>query len=451
MPTPFRIDVTDNASTGDTVNAIIDVINQQCKNGFIPEFSRALKAGTSNEYEYIKKLFDLICKYVEYERDPIGWERIYTPEKLFREAKGDCKKMTTAIAATLKAGGIEPLLKVISYDGNNWAHIYAIAKVNNKFYILDPVNFKKFNAEIPHKKAVVYNLNNTFKLMPTKLSILGRRNDMLNSFKDGLTELNSDFNLAGSTNTNSLYSREEIEKFLQEESRNIDGLSGVLDKLKQTVSNVVNKVGNSITNAVDTIKDGTAKVALAPARGAFLGLLLLGKALENTPIKLNLAQKMAAQWKTDNGAKLSKMWDSFGGNPSDLKEAIVKGSSQSLGYSFDPNTSTIHVDGMGAVTLAATAAAIAAATPIVIQVTKLLKDTGVIKEGSQDVKNLTATVLAAGAALNNKGQIPESMQQNLNKLSDDAKKAGGVVFSSPINTIVKSILIIILLSIFFCN
>lgn len=435
----FQIDIKDNATTQDTVNAIIEVINKTSKEGFVPELAKAFNPNGS-KLEYIKRLFDFICNKVDYEMDPPGWEKIYTPAKLFLTAKGDCKKMTTAIGAVLKAAGIEPLLKVITYDGASWAHIYIIAKINEKYYILDPVNNKRFDSEINHKLAAVYNLAGNFKIMPgNKLSILGSRNNnsLFNSFNDGINDLSGDLDSASSS-VGSMFgmsetslSGPEIEDILAHfETTLSPGLSG-MGKLK-----ILSKLKNALTKVV---KVGV-KVSAAPMRASVLGIILLGKALEHSPLKMNLAHNLAKTWQADNGKKLSDLWTKFGGDPKQLKATISKASSTQLAGIL-PN-GDFNISGMGVVTLAAVGAALVAAAPIIASLQKAMKDAKVLKEGSAVDNALSATTAAGVDALNDDGSIPGSVTDTLNASGvTNLEKSGGITDLS-FNTLIKSLFLI---------
>jgi hypothetical protein len=95
-------------------------------------------------------------------------------------------------------------------------------------------------------------------------------------------------------------------------------------------------------------KLGIKKIALAPVRGAFLGL-----------VKLNvfkLADKLAVLYKKDFKG-LMNLWTKYGGDFISLKKAI--------------NTKKTRISGIGSVT--ATASLISAATPLLIEIIKLFK------------------------------------------------------------------------------
>src|SRR3972149_5793173 len=151
------ISISDKATLQDTIGLIIQTINKESNSEFVKQLSQQLHPSGS-KLQFVKRLFDKICSEVKYVKDPDGHEIVATPAAMFREARGDCKKMTTAISAVLKSVGMHPLLAVISYDGEKYEHIFPLVKIGGEFITLDPVNNCQFNKIIPHKKAVVYNL-----------------------------------------------------------------------------------------------------------------------------------------------------------------------------------------------------------------------------------------------------------------------------------------------------
>lgn len=102
---------------------------------------------------------------------------------------------------------------------------------------------------------------------------------------------------------------------------------------------------------------GAVKLGLAPQRKAFLVLIKLGKQTEKL-LKFNLAKKLAALYKFDNGVKLSNFWAKFGGKPEELKNAIIKGGATINGVSFGVATEVL----------------VTSAAPILIGLTALISE-----------------------------------------------------------------------------
>lgn len=109
---------------------------------------------------------------------------------------------------------------------------------------------------------------------------------------------------------------------------------------------------------------GVKKVALLPARGAFLGI-----------VQLNVRGFASRMAKIKNPAKLKDLWTKLGGDFNKLQDAIRKGASKKPLFGGRVNG---FEDGefIGAID-PATATAIATAAPIILAVVNLLKKEGV--------------------------------------------------------------------------
>ena len=186
-----------------------------------------------------------------------------------------------------------------------------------------------------------------------------------------------------------------------------------------------------------------AKSAFVIPRSAFIAILKLGKALEKTPIKINLSKKIAQKWNTE-GKKISEVWYKFGGDINILREAIEKASSTKLNGS------------MGEV-VAAAAATTAAASPIIVAIMKILKMGGkFVKENpallakgqaiaKQGIDKLAANTTAqqktalidAGDAITK--QLPPDTQRKVNNIRKLIPKASTNKTTKLVNTEIKDI------------
>lgn len=104
------------------------------------------------------------------------------------------------------------------------------------------------------------------------------------------------------------------------------------------------------------------KVAAAPARAAMLILVRLNF--------LKLGTKFAQAWAKDK-AKVTRFWTNAGGKIDKFKEAIASGSKQ-------------KISGLGSVSVGA---AIAAATPLLILTTQLLKELNLVDKTEENALN----------------------------------------------------------------
>lgn len=392
LKTNFVDTIKDSATSDDVIKFIVKSVNEHSKTPFAHLVVKTLSYGNPTRDEFIKRVFDYVCHAVDYLRDPYGKEIIFTPKLLVSRGKGDCKKQSLFIATILKAAGIEPTLKVISYGGKDWEHIFVTVKGSNGDTItLDPVNDKKYNEEINHSHSREYYLNGTKStIMANKLESMGAMDDddIIKNYigkpaSDLLSQMDGSFDTIGK------------------------------GKLKAFI--------NKAKGKLKTVLKAAEKVGFAPARGAFLGLIKLGEALEKTPLKIHLADKLALQWAKDPTA-LKKFWSDFGGKPDELGKVIMQGHKTTIGMieehiglkahefqAFDriedvwesPFRHKPAMKGDYIGQAAAVAGAITAAMPIIIKVKEILVKSGLIDaktansiDGVMDsvLKNITIKV-----------------------------------------------------------
>lgn len=122
---------------------------------------------------------------------------------------------------------------------------------------------------------------------------------------------------------------------------------------KENRKRIISKIKENIKNP----KKLVAKLSLAPSRAAFLVATRVNL--------LKLAKRLKQGWEKDP-SKLTKMWEKFGGDINILKSAISQGSKSKIN---------------GGVGYVVTAAAVAAATPIIVAAVKLFSDMKSDKKG----------------------------------------------------------------------
>lgn len=391
------LDTVSLSADGDaTVNLITKTINQHTNSDYIKQVVNILRYEPApDNIEFAKRLFYICCYLIKYRKDPEGHEIIFTPAMLMKVKQGDCKKFTTFICTVLKAAGINSASKVCSYEpGADWQHIYAIMFTDNqKGYItLDPVNHKKYDSEVRYYKARVNFFNFTYsKTLMNKLSVMGNlpenfaNNFNLQGIGDACGAILSD--LGGVEDTG-----------LYQSLINPTTMAGIADDYINGVDNDPETIGRrksapqkaaAKAKRKEKIKTFKKKAftklkqnGFAPARIAFLKLIAAGRLVSKTPLKLNLAEGLAKLWVKDNGAALSKIWVKFGGKPMALKKAIAKAAKTKIS---GIGANEYSIEGIGVVTVATIAAAVTAASPIIVQIIKLLREQKVINSETSEM------------------------------------------------------------------
>jgi hypothetical protein len=425
--TNYIHDVKKDASSEEVIQEIIATINEDSKTPFIKNAAKTLSYGNPTQSEFIKRLFDAACYLVEYEHDPVGNEIIFTSQLLIRKGKGDCKKFSTFIPAVLEAAHIPVALKVVSYQGVDWEHIYTVVpQLNGKYITLDPVNHQQFNNEVSHVTSRVYFLDGKkSKIMGNKLTKMGNLpNDSNPILKLGIV---CDNVLA---DIDSLTKKQVQADYFQVQGVEDEQLLGLGDEQywekTEGIAEAMEGIGrrkkssksrHHRTKAERKESRGKRKarrkerrkrifrkgkkLAFAAPRAAFLGLIKLGNLLQKTPLHFNLSHKLALAWQKDNGAGLKKIWADLGGNPTVLQKAILKGVGTNIrgldqieglgSLDMDNERPMANISGIGVVTLAAVAAAITTAAPVLVVVVKHLKELGVLHgKDAENADTITA-------------------------------------------------------------
>ena len=414
------------ASIQDTLRYIINFINKYSADSFAADFAKQLDP-SGDKQQFIKRLFDYICQNGYYKLDEDGEEEVWTPAKTIRTRNDqgkfqyDCKKITILIGSVLKAAGIEPVLKHVYYsDGQggfkDYTHIYIIVPYPDMDHYLtvDPTNNCQWNTEVDHDKATLYFLNGTKQeTAPMNLHLMGNGNQTKN-------------------NPSVLSMFGESAGCIENDMNAITGRSVNIGNYNYQADRIGLKNDYFTYTASEALGHAAKVPLLFIPRGAFLGLLYLGKLLANTPLKLNWASRLARAWQA-NKSQVRKTWWKLGGtaDAAALKTAIIKGSGITIsgpigqGYDYPLDLVTPYLielkgnrTGMNGPELAA---AIVAAAPVIAALLSMAKNMGIVKEGETDPPV-------------DPGTVPLPLPPG------PAPVAGSILdFSSPVNTIVKSV------------
>lgn len=196
-------------------------------------------------------------------------------------------------------------------------------------------------------------------------------------------------------------------------------------KLKEKIKKAKQRRKDDKHKPLEKAEHLFAKQALLVPRGAFLAIILLGKALEKTFIKINIGKKLAAAYPSQK-KKINEFWYKVGGEPDILEQQINKfNQSKISGYLgvVDPVTDT--------------AAAATTASPLIAQFLKI------IKQGAQFAKD-HPQIMAQGQAIAKKGiedAIKKNPEQakNANLVADQITKVLPADQQAKINEIRKNI------------
>ncbi len=276
--------VQEHATLDDTIAFIHKVVGKTL--GHTEKLAQTLQAPTV--YETCRNIWNFVYRNVAYKKDADGLEQIRSPRRTWKDRKTgvDCDCYSTFISTILTNLRIPHQLRITKYRQNHFQHIYPIVPDEGKSIILDCVT-DQFDYEVPYSEK---------KDIPMDLQYLdglqGSRGDDLvfDGYENDMGEL---------------------------------GAKGAPKKKKKGFfKKLINKV-NKINPATFILRNGFLaamklnlfKVAsrikyayLTPEKATKRGII---------PDKYDKLVKVKD--------KLESIFDTAGGNPVNLKKAILKG------------------------------------------------------------------------------------------------------------------------------
>ena len=334
-----------NAKTVDIIQALIDAVPNAVK-----QFEQVPTTIYTGD---VKKDAIAACMYVrdrvKYKADGFNFQDIQAPGRMFNDTKqADCKSFSLAALANILSKGYNGGFRFVSYRPNKiptHVYIYVFDKSNNKL-TFDPCI--KNLKESP-KATYILDMDVRYLSMPYNYGIEGKK-----------------------------------ERQKRREERKAKKAAGDAPK-------------------------GLPKITLAPARGAFLGLVALNFR--------GLASRLEQAIKKDS-KKVQEFWNKLGGDFSKLKSNVEKNKSKkplfgAKGLSGINNMGTfedyfISESFIGVEPATTAAAAAATASPILLALEKLLKALkigGIVAEaGGKTIELLTPEEKKATTPLDATGE-----------------------------------------------
>lgn len=333
--------ISENQSAKQIVDYLIIAIDDSQK--YFPQLNKKFNKG--NKLDNAISIWNFTKDNLVFVKEPPENQNVKTASRVIDDVKNDCKGFSTFICASLLACNIPAKLRLAGYNkyDNTPTHVYVVATINNKEVIVDGT-LNRFNDEAPFTSAY-----------DVKPILTKNKNKMALNYLSGIDQLNG---------KDDRKKRRDARKDKREDKR---------EARKE-----------SRGERRERVKTKIAKIAVAPARGAFLLMIKANM--------LKLANKFVKGANKDSD-KLKKFWAKFGGNWEDLQKAIAKGSGQTIsGYwdkllsKSDKNWNKQMIGEPMTLT-----AGLAVATPLLIAAATLFKELGVF-DGKQDEEDLEVSI-----------------------------------------------------------
>lgn len=394
--------VKTNANTGDIIEALVNAVPLAVK-----QFKNTVSTPyTGDAIQDAKAACMYVRNNVKYKADGFEFQDIQLPGRMFKQTKqADCKSFSLAALANLLSKGYKGGFRFAAYRGGTiptHVYIYIFDNTGKKF-TFDPC-IKNLKESPKASNIIDMDIRYLSGIEPNPYSApVERRRRMVNFKKRPNVyevKLPSDLN----SYVNEAISGREERQARREARRERRQERREERQERRQERREERKAGGGAVK----------KVALAPVRGAFLGLVALN--VRGLATKIN-----ALASKGDKDIK--EFWLKLGGRYDKLIDAVNTGKGKKAlfgkGKGVSGANAVEYSEGIGAVTLATATAAIAAAAPALLAISKLFKKKG-IPEGEGDV--ITSDEAENTKALGEEGQF---------KASDDENETGGAFSFKP--------------------
>lgn len=332
--------VTNWQNTSDIINALKKqhIENRAYAAKIAPYFC------ANNERETARNIFNFLKREIRYQVEPAEKQTVKSIPRLLADGYGDCKHYTNFANNILEACGYKPVYRFAGYSDKGLSHTYTYLPNSNT--VLDAV---------------------------------------LSSFDTEKTpKYKKDMSLYKMSGVNSADEIAEINGL------NFSKIASNVKKAAVKASDTVKKAAAQVPAAAKKVVQKTATVGLAPARAAFTGLVLLNVRGLATDLKKVFDKK---------GREGFQWWADMGGNRDSLIAEVKKGAAKKriMGVkeeeaAFQEVYGGYSGDGVYIGEPVTVASALAAAAPILIKVTDVIKKAGI---GVENAEKLTKTVTEA--------------------------------------------------------
>jgi hypothetical protein len=168
-----------NANVYHTVAFIPKVVNETLDQ--TKQLTELLKS--NNTYETCKNIWHFVYEHINYKKDATGYEQIRSPARAWHDrfTGVDCDCYSVFISSILSNLGIPHTLRITKYHRDYFQHIYPVVPFQNGYITLDCVT-DRFNYEVPFSEKKDY---------PMDLQYLNgfEDNDGIYGSGDGMAEL----------------------------------------------------------------------------------------------------------------------------------------------------------------------------------------------------------------------------------------------------------------------
>jgi hypothetical protein len=410
-----------DATVGDTLSFIQKIVPETLQQ--TEGIARVLKGNTV--YDTCRNIWHFVYRHIRYRKDKDGYEQVRSPRRSWDDRKKgvDCDCYTTFISSILCNLRIPHILRITKYGKPHFQHIYPVVPDRGRCITVDCVT-DKFDYEVPYseKKDVQMDLQYLDGL--DALLPYSSTEDRIINGLDG----DDEFGELG------LFGKKKKKKAAENNDpmANPDAVPGTGKKKKKGFFKKVLNVANKLNPVTLALRNGVL-VAMKLNIGK-IGSRLRWSYLSPNAAKAKGIDMGRYQQLVKTRQKLEDIFSNAGGNPANMKKAILKGKGNKdhavnglLGLGaimqdegimgmniYTPlaellgpdiyNDENVHgmegFQGFGALGEPATLASVAAASSVIAAIAASLKKIGDIfrgkkTEGSEDFSENAETAAAS--------------------------------------------------------
>lgn len=300
-----------DATVGDTLSFIKKIVPETLHQ--TKEIADVLKG--SNIYDTCENIWHFVYRHIRYRKDKDGYEQVRSPRRSWadRDKGVDCDCYTTFISSILCNLRIPHILRITKYSKPHFQHIYPIVPLGHKSITIDCVT-DKFDYEVPYSEK---------KDMHMDLQYLDGLGTILpyNSAHDRVINGATEDNEFGELGLFGKKKKKPAEN--NDAMANPDAVPGTGKKKKKGFFKKLLNVANKVNPVTLALRNGVL-VAMK------LNIGKIGSRLRWSYLSPNAARAKGIdmpryQQLVKTRQKLEDIFSNAGGNPANMKKAILKG------------------------------------------------------------------------------------------------------------------------------
>ena len=87
----------------------------------------------------VSRLHQFVRDEIRYVRDPVGVERVATPDRTLKDRQGDCDDKSVLLAALLESIGHPARFKAVGINGGPFSHVFVESKIGESWVPLETI------------------------------------------------------------------------------------------------------------------------------------------------------------------------------------------------------------------------------------------------------------------------------------------------------------------------